>query len=153
MTRMQAMFQWPWSGVGSFINHVDSWGGRGVSQETVLWHKSYLVKVTTKGGQKYPNFCPRGLWMAHVVGSGQASSISNQRVIDKNHEFLKMAHNLRPPGQIRICKLKVCKIESLQILVSGRLTIWSQYIHKVLDISSNQKSMFEMKKIILQGIS
>ena len=33
--------------------------GRGVSQMTILFHKAYLVKVTTKGergGQKYPKF-------------------------------------------------------------------------------------------------
>ena len=28
--------------------------GRGVCQMTILLHKSYLVKVTKKGGQKYP---------------------------------------------------------------------------------------------------
>ena len=39
--------------------------GRGVSQMTILFHKSYLVNVTTKGegDQKYPKFGPRGLWM------------------------------------------------------------------------------------------
>ena len=39
---------------------------RGVSQMTILLHKPYLVKATTKGGgggQKYPKFWPRGLWM------------------------------------------------------------------------------------------
>ena len=101
MTRMQAMFQWPWSG--------------------------------------------------GVVGSGQASSISNQRVIDKNQEFLKMAHNLRPPGQIRICKLKVCKIESLQILVSGMRTtdhMESVYI-KFLPSFRTKKQVFFKWIIIL----
>ena len=37
--------------------------GEGVNQMTVLKYKPYLVKVTTKGGQKYPKICPRGLWM------------------------------------------------------------------------------------------
>ena len=39
--------------------------GGGVSQMTILLHKPYLVKVTTKGerGLKYPKNWPRGLWM------------------------------------------------------------------------------------------
>ena len=51
--------------LGSFINHVDSFGGRGTSQMTILYRKPYLVKVTTKGGggQKYTKNLPRGLWM------------------------------------------------------------------------------------------
>ena len=35
--------------LGTSINHMDSWEGRGVSQMTILLHKPYLVKVTTKG--------------------------------------------------------------------------------------------------------
>ena len=30
---------------------MDSWGWKGVSQITILLHKPYLVKVTTKGGE------------------------------------------------------------------------------------------------------
>ena len=31
---------------------------------STLLNKSYLVKVSTKGGQKYPKFCLRGLYTA-----------------------------------------------------------------------------------------
>ena len=42
---------------GTSINHVDSCGGSGVSQMTILLHKPSLLEVTTKGlGQNYPNF-------------------------------------------------------------------------------------------------
>ena len=45
---------------GESINHIESWGSRGG------WALFY-EKVSTKGrlreGQKYPNICPRGLWM------------------------------------------------------------------------------------------
>ena len=39
---------------GSFINYVDSSGG-GVSQMTILLHKPYLVKVSTKGAGRGKN--------------------------------------------------------------------------------------------------
>ena len=41
--------------MGTFINHVDRRGG--VSQITILFHKPYLVQVTTKGegGQRVIN--------------------------------------------------------------------------------------------------
>ena len=52
----------------SFINHVESWRGRGVCQMTILYYKPYLLKLTTnmggRGGQKYLKIWPRGLWMA-----------------------------------------------------------------------------------------
>ena len=37
-------------GIGSFINHVDSLGGRGVSQMSTLLYNPYIVKWSTKGG-------------------------------------------------------------------------------------------------------
>ena len=63
-----------------------SWGGRGVSQMTILLHKPYLVKVTTKGegGQKYPKIWPRGLWMtpnANTANAILAVWILQRRVI------------------------------------------------------------------------
>ena len=41
---------------GPFINHVDMAGGEGVYQMSILLHKPYQVKLSTKGGggQKYP---------------------------------------------------------------------------------------------------
>ena len=33
---------------------------------STLLNKSYLVKVSTKGGQKYPKFCLRGLYTGIV---------------------------------------------------------------------------------------
>ena len=49
---------------GSFINHVDMTGRRGVCQMSILLHKPYLVKWSTKGGggQKCSKICPHGLW-------------------------------------------------------------------------------------------
>ena len=51
---------------GLCTNHVDKWRGRGVAQMSTLLNKSYLVKVSTKGGggQKCPKFCLRGLYTA-----------------------------------------------------------------------------------------
>ena len=42
--------------------------GRGVNQMTILLQKPFLINVTTKGegGQKYPKFWPRGLWMTEI---------------------------------------------------------------------------------------
>ena len=36
--------------------------GEGAAQMSTLLNKSYLVKVSTKGGQKCPKFCLRGLY-------------------------------------------------------------------------------------------
>ena len=35
---------------------------------TILLHKPYLVKVTTKGVSKIPKIWPRGLWMTPLSG-------------------------------------------------------------------------------------
>ena len=35
--------------------------GGGANQMSILQHKPYLVKLSTKGGQKYPKQCPHGL--------------------------------------------------------------------------------------------
>ena len=49
-------------------NHVDKWGGRGVAQMSTLLNKSYIVKVSTKGGRikNVPNsvyvVCTQPLW-------------------------------------------------------------------------------------------
>ena len=51
---------------GTYINHVDSWGG-GVGQMTILLHKPYLVFKSDHeggGGVKIPKNWPRVLWMA-----------------------------------------------------------------------------------------
>ena len=52
------------------INNVDMEGGRGVNQMSILLHKPYLVKGSTKGerGQKYPKTCLYGLWMTPKDG-------------------------------------------------------------------------------------
>ena len=43
----------------SFINHVDT----GHGQISILLHKTYLVKWSTKGGgQRCLKFCPLGSW-------------------------------------------------------------------------------------------
>ena len=56
-----------WFDKGSYTNHVDSHGGRGVSEmSTLLIMPKYLVKLSMKGeggGQKSPINGPHGLCM------------------------------------------------------------------------------------------
>ena len=54
---------------GSFINHVDMAGGGGVYQLSILLHKPYLVKWSTKGegGQTCSKNFPRGLWKTPIL--------------------------------------------------------------------------------------
>ena len=58
-------------------------GGGGVSQMSMLLHKSYLVKWSTKGGgggQKSPKNCPHGLWMPPI-------RLSKHRQLEVEHLF------------------------------------------------------------------
>ena len=55
-----------WFDKGSYTNHVDSHGGRGLSEmSTLLIMPKYLVKLSMKGegGQKSPKNGPHGLCM------------------------------------------------------------------------------------------
>ena len=38
--------------------------GEGVAQMTTILNNSYLVKISTGGGQNCQKFCPRGLYMS-----------------------------------------------------------------------------------------
>ena len=62
----------------SLINHVDLAGGRGVCQMSILLHKHYIVKWSTKGerGPKSQNFCPHVLWMTPCYERFACSSFS-----------------------------------------------------------------------------
>ena len=61
-----------WFDKGSYTNHVDSHGGRGVSEmSTLLIMAKYLVKLSMKGegGQKSPKNCPDGLSMPPMTSA------------------------------------------------------------------------------------
>ena len=51
--------------IGGIHKPCGHYRGRGIYQMSILLHKPYLVKLSTKGGKvsKCPKICPHGLWM------------------------------------------------------------------------------------------
>ena len=76
---------------GAMSIHKPLWAqkGEGVSQNSILLHKLYIVKMSIKrgGGQKCTKNCPHGLWM------------TPRRFLSKWCLFRKILKNITPSSQ------------------------------------------------------